>query len=86
MLLSATSGPRATAITVNGSGFAPNEAVRISFGDGLASVTVHANGDGVVSGATISVPGTAKPGATSVTLAGAESGSRVQVPFRVSRN
>ncbi|MGW2067752.1 GH92 family glycosyl hydrolase [Streptomyces sp. NPDC001953] len=86
VLLSATSGPRATAITVNGSGFAPNEAVRISFGDGLASVTVHANGDGVVSGATISVPGTAKPGATSVTLAGAESGSRVQVPFKVSRN
>jgi len=85
-LLSATSGPRATAITVNGSGFAPNEAVRISFGDGLASITVHANADGVISGATISVPGTAKPGSTSVTLAGADSATHVRLPFTVSRN
>jgi hypothetical protein len=82
--LSATSGPRGTAITVNGSGFAPNEAVRISFGDGLASTTVRANGDGVISGATISVPGTAKPGSTSITLAGADSVTRVRLPFTVT--
>ena len=82
--LSATSGPRGTAITVNGSGFAPNEAVKISFGDRLASITVHANGDGVISGATISVPGTAKPGSTSITLAGAHSVTRVRLPFTVT--
>ncbi|MEU3986720.1 GH92 family glycosyl hydrolase [Streptomyces sp. NPDC026672] len=84
--LSATSGPRGTAITVNGSGFAPNEAVTIRFGNGLASITVHANGDGVVSGATISVPGKAKRGSTSVTLTGADSKAHVRLPFTVSRN
>jgi hypothetical protein len=84
VLLSATSGPRGTAITVDGSGFARNEAVTITFGDGIASITVHANGDGVISGATISVPGTAKPGSTSITLAGADSATRVEVPFTVT--
>jgi hypothetical protein len=83
-MLSATSGPRGTAITVNASGFALNEAVTIRFGDGLASTTVHANGDGVISGATISVPGTAKPGSTSVTLAGVDSVTRVRLPFKVT--
>jgi predicted alpha-1,2-mannosidase len=85
-LLSTASGRRGTAITVNGSGFAPNETVTIGFGDGLASSTVHANGDGVISGASIGVPGTAKPGSTSVTLAGAHSASRVRLPFKVSSN
>jgi hypothetical protein len=84
VMLSAASGPRGTAITVNGSGFAPNEAVTIGFGDGLASITVHANGDGIISGATISVPGSAKPGSTSITLAGADSAARVQLPFKVT--
>nr|WTB29861.1 GH92 family glycosyl hydrolase [Streptomyces sp. NBC_00830] len=83
-MLSATSGPRGTAITVNGSGFVPNKAVKITFGDGLASTTVYANGDGVISGATISVPGKAKPGATSITLTGADSATRVGLPFRVT--
>ncbi|MCO5998044.1 GH92 family glycosyl hydrolase [Actinoallomurus rhizosphaericola] len=81
--LSTTSGPRGTAITVNGSGFAPNEAVTMTFGAGLASIRVRANGDGVISGAIISVPGTAKPGATSITLAGARSAARVRLPFTV---
>jgi hypothetical protein len=82
--LSDTSGPRGTAITVDGSGFAPNEAVTISFGDGLAVMTVHANGDGVISGATISVPGAAVPSSTSITLAGAASATRVELPFTVT--
>ncbi|MGI5516240.1 GH92 family glycosyl hydrolase [Streptomyces sp. CA-106131] len=86
VLLSTTSGPRGTAITVNGSGFEPNEAVTIRFGNGLASITVHANGDGVISAATISVPGTAKPGSTSITLAGADSATHVRLPFTVSRH
>jgi predicted alpha-1,2-mannosidase len=48
------------------------------------SATVHANGDGVISGATISVPGTAKPGSTSITPAGADSVTRVRLPFTVT--
>ncbi|MFJ4850297.1 GH92 family glycosyl hydrolase [Streptomyces sp. NPDC088733] len=84
VLLSTNSGPRATAITVNASGFAPNEAVAIGFGDGLSSLTVHANGDGVISGVTISVPGTAKPGTTGVTLAGDESATHVRLRFEVT--
>ena len=83
-MLSTTSGPRGTAIVVDGSGFAPNEAVKIDFGDGLSSSTVQANGDGVVSGATVSVPGTAKPGSTGITLAGAKSATRVELTFEVT--
>ncbi|MFG2045068.1 GH92 family glycosyl hydrolase [Dactylosporangium sp. NPDC048998] len=82
--LSDTEGQRGTAITVDGSGFARNEAVTITFGDGLHAMTVHANGDGVISGATISVPGAAEPGSTSITLAGADSATRVELPFTVT--
>ncbi|GAB3932102.1 hypothetical protein GCM10027614_00650 [Micromonospora vulcania] len=84
MALSATSGSRSTPITVDGSGFAPNEAITITFGDGLTVSTVRANGDGVVSGPTVSVPGTARAGSTSVTLTGASSGTRVVLPFTVN--
>ncbi|MEH1164354.1 GH92 family glycosyl hydrolase [Micromonospora sp. CPCC 205539] len=79
-----TSGPRGTSITLDGSGFAPNEAVTITFGNGLAVSTVRANGDGVISGATVSVPGAAKAGSTSVALAGATSATRVVLPFTVT--
>jgi len=79
-----TSGPRATSIMVDGSGFAPNEAVTITFGNGLAVSTVRANGDGVISGATVSVPGAAKAGATSVTLSGATSATKVTRAFTVT--
>ncbi|MFG1764695.1 GH92 family glycosyl hydrolase [Micromonospora parva] len=79
-----TSGPRGTSIMVDGSGFAPNETVTITFGDGLAVSTVRANGDGVVSGATVSVTGAAKAGATSVTLNGATSATKVSRPFTVT--
>ncbi|GIF08938.1 GH92 family glycosyl hydrolase [Actinoplanes siamensis] len=82
--LSATSGPRGTAITVDGSGFAPNETVRAEFGAGLAVTTLHANADGVVSGATVSVPDAARPGAASVTLTGADSDSGIVLPFTVT--
>ncbi|WP_433358052.1 GH92 family glycosyl hydrolase [Micromonospora saelicesensis] len=79
-----TSGPRGTSIMVDGSGFAPNEVVTIAFGTGLAVSTVRANGDGVISGATVSVPGAAKAGATSVTLNGATSATKVSRPFTVT--
>ncbi|MEW2429585.1 PKD domain-containing protein [Micromonospora sp. NPDC047644] len=79
-----TSGPRGTSIMVDGSGFATNEVVTIAFGTGLAVSTVRANGDGVISGATVSVPGPAKAGATSVTLNGAASGTTVSRPFTVT--
>ncbi|MFF5289162.1 GH92 family glycosyl hydrolase [Paractinoplanes globisporus] len=82
--LSVAEGPRGTAITVDGSGFAPNETVTGTFGAGLSVTTLHANADGVVSDATVSVPGKAVPGATSVTLAGADSATRVEKPFRVT--
>ncbi|MEU1590392.1 GH92 family glycosyl hydrolase [Micromonospora sp. NPDC005710] len=79
-----TSGPRGTSIMLDGSGFAPNEAVTIAFGSGLGVSKVRANGDGVISGATVSVPGAAKAGATSVTLNGATSATPVSRPFTVT--
>ncbi|MFI1993956.1 GH92 family glycosyl hydrolase [Actinoplanes sp. NPDC020271] len=82
--LSVTEGPRATAITVDASGFAPNETVTGTFGPGLAVSTLHANADGVVAGETVSVPGAATPGTTGVTLTGAESGAKIQLPFTVT--
>ncbi|MEV4658661.1 GH92 family glycosyl hydrolase [Micromonospora sp. NPDC049301] len=82
--LTTTTGPRGTSITVDGAGFAPNEAVTISFGDDLAVSTVRANGDGVIAGATVSVPGAAKAGPTDVTLVGARSATRVALPFTVT--
>lgn len=83
--LSATEGPRGTALTLDASGFARNEAVTITFGDGLAALTVHANADGMVSAASFSVPGNAVvPSATSIQLAGADSKIRVEVPFTVT--
>jgi hypothetical protein len=83
-MLSTTSGPRGTAITVNGSGFAPNELVTINFGDGLASSTVRANADGVITDANVSVPGAANAGSTSITFAGADSVTSVALPFTVT--
>ncbi len=80
--LSVSAGPRGTAITVDGSGFAPNETVRAGLGG--AATTRHANGDGVISGANVSVPGSAQPGSTAVTLTGATSATRVTEPFTVT--
>ncbi|MDG4809644.1 GH92 family glycosyl hydrolase [Micromonospora sp. WMMD1120] len=85
MVLTSTAGPRGTAITLDGSGFAPNEAVTVVFGDGLSARTVRANGDGVLAGATVSVPGSAKVGATRVTVTGATSATEVSRPFTVTR-
>ncbi|MEK8106026.1 hypothetical protein NKG94_14265 [Micromonospora sp. M12] len=84
VVLLTRSGPRGTSITVDGSGFAPNEAVTIAFGKGLSVSTVHANGDGVLAGTTLSVPGAAKAGATSVTLTGTTSKTTVSRPFTVT--
>jgi hypothetical protein len=81
--LSVAAGPRGTAITVDGSGFAPNETVTGTFA-GLTATTLQANGDGVISGETISVPGAAKPGPAVVTLAGSASATRVDQPFTVT--
>jgi hypothetical protein len=82
--LSVTAGPRGTAITVDGTGFAPNETVTGTFGTGLSKTTLRANADGVISGATISVPGAAKPGAVAITLTGATSAGTVSQPFTVT--
>ncbi|MET7877458.1 GH92 family glycosyl hydrolase [Micromonospora profundi] len=82
--LTNTAGPRGTSITVDGSGFVPNEEVTIAFDDRLAVTSVRANGDGVISGATVVVPGAAKVGATSVTLTGARSATTVSRPFTVT--
>jgi hypothetical protein len=82
--LSVASGPRGTAITVDGTGFAPNEKVTGTFGDDLTTTTLHANADGVISGATISVPGAAKPGPTAVTLNGTTSATKAEQPFTVT--
>ncbi|WP_433303549.1 GH92 family glycosyl hydrolase [Actinoplanes sp. CA-030573] len=98
--LSVSSGPRGTAITVDGTGFAPNETVTCTFGAGLTAAsgagriaasgagltvtTLRANADGVLSGATVSVPGSATPGDTSVTLSGATSATAVTQPFEVT--
>ncbi|WBB67815.1 GH92 family glycosyl hydrolase [Micromonospora sp. WMMD812] len=82
--LTTTSGPRGTSITVDGSGFAPNEALTVAFGDGPVLSAVRANGDGVVAGVTISVPAAARAGSASVTLLGADSKARVAVPFTVT--
>jgi hypothetical protein len=81
--LSVTSGPRGTAITVDGSGFAPNETVSGRFGNGLATTSLPANGDGIVS-ATMSVPGVAVPGPTIITLTGSDSAAKVELPFKVN--
>lgn len=75
--LSVASGPRGTAITVDGSGFAPNETVTGTFGDGLTRTTLRANADGIVTGETVSVPGTATPGPAGVTLSGAASAAEI---------
>ncbi|WP_433379174.1 GH92 family glycosyl hydrolase [Actinoplanes sp. CA-142083] len=83
--LSVTTGPRGTAVTVDGSGFAPNEVVTGTFGDGLSATTLRANADGVVSGETVSVPGAATPGQTGITLSGADSATRVELPFTVTK-
>jgi predicted alpha-1,2-mannosidase len=82
--LSVTAGPRGTAVTVDGSGFAPNETVTGTFGDGLSATTLRANADGVLSGETVSVPGAATPGRTGITLSGADSAARVELPFTVT--
>jgi predicted alpha-1,2-mannosidase len=82
--LSVTAGPRGTAITVDGSGFAPNERVTGTFGAGLAATALQANADGVISDATVSVPGAAKPGPASVTLTGTRSAAKVELPFTVT--
>jgi len=83
--LSVTAGPRGTAVTVDGTGFAPNEKVTATFGDGLTVTTLRANGDGVITAATVSVPGKAKPGATGITLKGAKSGAEVEQAFTVTK-
>ena len=83
--LSVTAGPLGTAVTVDGTGFAPNEKVTAAFGDGLTVTTLRANGDGVIGAATVSVPGKATPGATSITLTGAKSGAKVEQAFTVTK-
>ncbi|MCF0094033.1 GH92 family glycosyl hydrolase [Micromonospora sp. MH99] len=82
--LPTTSGPRGTSITVDGSGFAPNEAITVRVGEGRVVGTVRANGDGVVSGAIVTVPDSAQPGVTSVTLSGVTSKTAVSRPFTVT--
>ncbi|AGL16802.1 GH92 family glycosyl hydrolase [Actinoplanes sp. N902-109] len=79
---SVPSGPRGTAVTVDGRGFAPNETVTATVGTGGA-VSLHANADGVLA-ATVSVPGSVEPGPAAITLTGAASATKVELPFTVA--
>jgi hypothetical protein len=81
--LSVTSGPRGTAITVDGAGFAPNETVSGVLG-GQAVPALQANADGVISDAIVSVPGPVSPGATGIALTGASSAATAEAPFTVT--
>ncbi|MFC3505531.1 GH92 family glycosyl hydrolase [Micromonospora krabiensis] len=81
--MATTSGPRGASITIDGSGFTPDEEITVRLGDGPVLSTVRANGDGVISGVTVSVPVTARAGATSVTVSGTGT-TRVDLPFTVT--
>ncbi|MGV9212877.1 GH92 family glycosyl hydrolase [Micromonospora sp. RB23] len=78
------SAPRGTSITIDGAGFAPNETIAVSLGDGRQVGTVRANGDGIVAGGTVGVPDSMEPGVTSVTLSGSRSKATVSRPFTVT--
>nr|WP_221380358.1 GH92 family glycosyl hydrolase [Actinoplanes polyasparticus] len=81
--LSVTAGPRGTAITVDGAGFAPNETVSGVLG-GQAVPALQANADGIISDAIVSVPGPVSPGATGITLTGTSSAATAEAPFTVT--
>ncbi|MCO8271665.1 GH92 family glycosyl hydrolase [Actinoplanes sp. TRM 88003] len=83
--LSVTSGPRGTAITVDGTGFAPNETVSGVLA-GQEVPALQANADGIITDAVVSVPGAAAAGTVAITLTGADSATKVELPFTVTEH
>jgi len=82
LVTSATAGPRGTTVTVNGDSFAPGEVVTLRLGS--ASVQVRADGHGILTNATLTVPSSAKVGAIGLTATGAKSATPASAPFDVT--
>ncbi len=85
--LSPPSGPHGALLSLAGNGFAPRELLTITFrsaADTLATQTIHANGQGILDGASMSVPDIAPIGAAEVTVSGAVSKVAVSTPFEVT--
>ncbi|HEX9376954.1 MAG TPA: IPT/TIG domain-containing protein, partial [Actinomycetota bacterium] len=80
--ISTTSGPPRTVVTVNGSGFAANEAVDLFF-DTTDLVLAIAGANGTFAGMALRVPRSAEPGAHWITAGGRRSGNGAQKPFTV---
>jgi predicted alpha-1,2-mannosidase len=81
LVVSPTSGPRGTAVTINGDSFAPRETITLRLGS--ASVTARSDAHGVLTNARLSVAPNASTGAASVTASGTGSAA-VSVPFEVT--
>ena len=85
--LSPSSGPHGSLLSLAGNGFAPRELLTITFRSGantLATQTIHANGQGILDGASMAVPDIASIGAAQVTVTGAVSATPVSTPFDVT--
>jgi outer membrane protein assembly factor BamB len=79
-------GPPTTPVKVSGSGFTPGELVDIFFDGGSPLATVTADGSGSFSGAQITVPGPALPGAHRISATGRSSGATGFAQFLVRVN
>ena len=69
--LTPSSGPHGSLLSLAGNGFAPRELLTITFrsaANTLATQTIHANGQGILDGASMSVPDIAEIGAAQVTV------------------
>ena len=85
--LSPSSGPHGSLLSLAGNGFAPRELLTITFrsaANTLATQTIHANGQGILDGASMTVPDIAAFGAAQVTVTGAVSKVAVATPFDVT--
>ncbi len=85
VVLSPSTGPPGTAVTVSGAGFSAFEAVDV-YVDTTDEALVSASGTGNFAGITVAVPASAVPGAHYVTAVGRHSGRSAQAVFTVSTN
>jgi hypothetical protein len=81
LVVSPTSGPRRTAVTINGDSFAPNDTITLRLGP--VSITAHSDAHGVLTNARLSVAANAPTGAATLTASSTRSGA-VSVPFEVT--